>query len=370
MLLSSVGRMLNAGAAGAALVAAGMAIYVRYKETRWREKIAEFHREHHGYKTTFETSGTKNDVLLIVNPASGAGKAMKMFEQVLRELEAKKQSVEVYVTESANDMITLADQKDLSVYTKMIVVLAGDSSVFEMIQSPLRKNNGKWAYAPILHLPGGSSNILSAEFHHRSTNLSDIIDKSTIVRKGSVLQSTAEDGTTRFSLQVCATGIFQRLIETLERRRHDLYAAFGPLALPLVALYVFATFPLRPMTPPLFSCQNSDIEAEGMDLGYGVTKFTNTMSVLHVKEYKGLFDVIGHLAKNMKGEYGKQCQEGEPFPEGIDILVTKKYELEGGGPYRFISDGTSSMALEGRKITIEVVPDAIPYCVMPEKKDE
>lgn len=40
------------------------------------------------------------------------------------------------------------------------------SSVTELIQGPLVQNNNKWKYPPVLHLPGGSTNLLSKELHN------------------------------------------------------------------------------------------------------------------------------------------------------------------------------------------------------------
>ena len=69
-----------------------------------------------------------------------------------------------YVTKRSDDIKNLVVSKDVSEYYG-IIVLGGDSSITELIQAPLRRNNGKRMYPPILHLPGGSTNLLSKELH-------------------------------------------------------------------------------------------------------------------------------------------------------------------------------------------------------------
>ena len=157
----------SAATAGAVLVVTTLG-WIRYSASRWKSQLLKFRKDHHGYTTAL---GNEVDSLLIVCPASGDGLAMRGYDECLNALEQRGLKVEVYVTQSTDDVIHLTTTKHFERYSKMIAVLSGDSSVYEMIQASVDKTNGKWPYAPILVVPGGSSNVLSCEFHGFKTTL-------------------------------------------------------------------------------------------------------------------------------------------------------------------------------------------------------
>lgn len=130
----------------------GLVLWFRVwnSKRRWQRRVQTFVQQHGNQPPT---DGKKKDVLLIVCPASGGGNAMERYPQCVESFERANRSVQIYVTKSATDLATLYDQIDLKPY-KVIAILAGDSSIYELVQAPLRQNNGKWPYAPILHLPG------------------------------------------------------------------------------------------------------------------------------------------------------------------------------------------------------------------------
>ena len=109
----------------------------------------------------------KDKLLFIAVPSSGAGRAMDIYDECIEELQMREENftIEVYVTKRSDDIKNLVVSKDVSEYYG-IIVLGGDSSITELIQAPLGQNNsGRWIYPPILHLPGGSTNLLSKELH-------------------------------------------------------------------------------------------------------------------------------------------------------------------------------------------------------------
>jgi len=71
---------------------------------------------------------------------------MRIYDKELQAIERRGLKVEVYTTESTEDMINLTIMKDFTQYSKMIAVLGGDSSTYEIIQTSMRKTNRKWPY--------------------------------------------------------------------------------------------------------------------------------------------------------------------------------------------------------------------------------
>lgn len=92
-----------------------------------------------------ESQFKEKDILLVVNPNAGAGRSRKLFPIVLNELKRTKRQLEVYITKSAQDVSNLSRTLNLSKY-KSVIVLAGDSTLYEMIQEPMSKNGGVWPY--------------------------------------------------------------------------------------------------------------------------------------------------------------------------------------------------------------------------------
>lgn len=92
--------------------------------------------------------------------------------------------MEVYVTQSAEDIMTSTRTKDLSFYNT-IAILAGDSAITEFVQYDLLwSQNGARPYAHILHLPGGTSNAVAMDAFGQQDSCRDIIQNANTVGLG------------------------------------------------------------------------------------------------------------------------------------------------------------------------------------------
>lgn len=281
--------MIAAATAGAVLVVTTLG-WIRYSASRWKSQLLKFRKDHHGYTTAL---GNEVDSLLIVCPASGGGLAMRGYDECLNALEQRGLKVEVYVTQSTDDVIHLTTTKHFERYSKMIAVLSGDSSVYEMIQASVDKTNGKWPYAPILVVPGGSSNVLSCEFHGFKTRISEVVQRATAVRQGSVIRVTSPGATPRYSLHVAFDGIQRRMVEEAEKYRSTLYAAFGQVALVTACFKAMISIPFckKPL-PFMLSVFNSDIEGGGINLNFGVNRFDDKMIIIYKSQYASLLHML------------------------------------------------------------------------------
>ena len=132
---------------------------------KWKLRLITFTADNDGKVIA---GGGKYKLLFIAVPSSGAGRAMDIFDECIEELQKREENftIEVYVTKSSDDIknLIMSRSDDISGYYG-IVLLGGDSSITELIQAPLAQNNVKWEYPPVLHLPGGSTNLLSKELH-------------------------------------------------------------------------------------------------------------------------------------------------------------------------------------------------------------
>lgn len=195
----------------------------RIGQHQWVEQLKEFTHQHDGQillptttsTTTIITNNNRNNhhqhqqhkqnerVLLIVCPASGGGRAMKQFSSCSKAFQQRGAIVHVYVTKSTEDLLSLVQRTSINTTTSSsinttsgnisrstsnknnsnnqnkhlllpnsvdwkndydcIAILAGDSSMTELMQDTLIANNGIWPYAPLLPLPGGTANCLATE---------------------------------------------------------------------------------------------------------------------------------------------------------------------------------------------------------------
>jgi hypothetical protein len=344
----------------AALTVLGTAVYIEYSKIRWSSKVEEYHSKYHGYKTPLSDV---DDVLLVVNPASGAGKAQARYKESVMVLERHGRTVEVYVTKSSDDLASLTQTKDLSVY-QMIAVLAGDSTIAEMVQDELRKHHNRWRHAPILHLPGGSSNAITSDCFGPDKSIRETIEMAKLVKKASVIKCSAPGATPRYGVQNAFCGYQQFMIDVLEFTRSNLYAAFGEVAIILVLLGTLVLYPWYLKKPNTCTVMASDIQAQGnVNLGFGVDRFNKRgkMSVMYMSEYKGLNATIKMSTGTMSGSFGEACQKGESPDKDLLLRVTNKWTVKGDGHYKIYFDGSSKLSVEGEEITFEVVPESIPF---------
>jgi hypothetical protein len=150
-----------------------------------------------------------------------------------------------------------------------------------------------------------------------------------------------------------------------------LYAAFGRIPLSGIVIITLLGSPLKcngDLSPSLLTVMNSDVEAEGMNLDFGVNRFDDKMSVVYQSKFKGLFNLTRLMIKEMSGKMGRDYNDGKTFEDGLTVKVTSKFTIDGDRHYHVYSDGTSSLTIEGDNITFEVVTDdALSYFVIHEK---
>jgi hypothetical protein len=241
--------------------------------------------------------------------------------------------------------------------------------LYELTQATLVKNKGKWPYAPILVLPGGSSNCISAENFGEgggTTSIKEIIRHGlTQSRRASVVRlSSSTSETVRYSLHNAFDGMQRYMIENAEKHRGDVYPAFGVPGVMGLMLYKISTGPIVEH-PAVLLIANSDTEANKMNLGCGVTRFDNKMIVLRVDESQGRLDTMGVIMKFVGGGLAKQWREGT-LPDYVHLEVTDKYTFNAkeGGSIKMFIDGTGTIPIESDSdITFTVIPDAITYFV-------
>jgi hypothetical protein len=378
---------------GVALLTTGIVAWMNKNRKMWNDRVLQFRLQHHEYTTTSAASSSSStithqkDVLLIVCPTSGGGMAMRNYETVLTELENNsgdfRRQVEVYVTKSGDDLMALAAEKDLQPY-RMIAILSGDSSVFEFVQPVLFLHNGKWPYAPLLHLPGGTGNAMPSEFYNGNLDIQYIIRNATTIRKGAVVKASNEGGCVRYALHNCFGGIHAAMIEWTEDHR-ALLSVFGDrgwcFGVILAVLGFLLQLPFsKTLNPIVLNVINSDYEGKGVRLGFGVDRFDDKMVVAVGGPYSSKWELINAFVRLFTSgkrlsrdsmEDDDNSSKKEPsaeLPYGVTANVCGKWTLPnvGGGhsgrqPYKLHFDGSTALPMEGDSITLEVIPEAIPY---------
>jgi diacylglycerol kinase family enzyme len=327
--------------------------WIERSKKQWKESLVSFAKEHHG--TLQAVNESEELVLFIVNPAAGCGKAMKKYRSCLDAFLLRKATVEVYVTKGAEDLRTLSTTKDLSKYT-CIAFLSGDSTMTECMQAPFVKH-GKWPYAPILHLPGGSSNVVVNELFPTGASTTDVIAQYSTVKKGSVLKATG-GGKSIFALQIFGAGINSVLIGKLDSHRHGLYAVFGKLALMPLVLYTLFRSATTCKDPALLSIMNSQHEADGMNFELGLNRLDSNMSVICVSEFASGFKALSFFTSMISGQVGKDWQAGKKR-DHVDIQLTTKYTYN--KPLHLMTDGSLDVSLTAASVEFEALPDAIAF---------
>jgi len=323
-------------------------------EKKWVESLKSFVRENDGKKM-----GSGDPLLLIVCPASGRGKAMSMFPSCLQLLIEKGFAVEVYVTKDGTDIETLSERKDLGAY-KAIAVLAGDSSIFQLIQTPLQKTGGKWPYAPILHLPGGSGNVISGEFHNWAEH-TEIIPQLSFdkVVKGTVIKISSPGTATRYAIHNCFDGFQRVLLERINNERS--LGSFGMAGMLLLFVQTLLWRVDHSMTPFYLLVVNSDVEGMGNTLGFGIRRTDDKLAVVQVQEYKSFLSSFSAGIGIISGKIARQASKNE-LPDHISVNIGKKFTFT-GHDYHFVFDGHTDdgLSVQGNIVTVESVPDAVPY---------
>jgi diacylglycerol kinase family enzyme len=328
--------------------------WIERSKKKWKLSLVTFAKEHH--RTLQVVSSSEEHILFIVNPAAGCGKAMKEYSACLDAFLLRKATVEVYVTKGAEDLRTLTTTKDLSKYT-CIAFLSGDSTMSESIQETFRKH-GKWPYAPILHLPGGSSNVIANELFPIGASCVDIIAQYSTSKKGCVLKATG-CGKSIFALQIFGAGINYELISKLDSHRHGLYAVFGKLALMPIVVYTLFRSAKTCKNPALLSVMNSEHEAEGMNFQLGLNRLDSNMNVVCVSEFASGLQAFKFFMSMAGGQLGKGWQAGKKTPDNVEIQLTTKYTIN--KPVVLMTDGSLDISLKADSVEFEALPEAIAF---------
>lgn len=347
-------------------------VFLEYSKRRWLASLQRFKEKHHGYTTPPQYSSdngekTKYDVLLVVNPASGGGRGQKEFSKSVAAFENHGRTVEVYVTSGSDDVLTLTQTKNLKPY-KTIAFLSGDSTIMEFMQHALRENGETWPYAGILHLPGGSSNVLQADAFGPHREVEEIIEtalKAGCVRKANLIKCMGDGSTdTLYATVTAFCGIQKYLVETMDSARASV-SGFGEAGLLVVMLWAFAAYPFRTKKAPnIMTVVVSDVEGGGdVDLNFGVSRWDprGVFIVVYQRPYQGFLPLFKFLCSWMSGDTGGAYQKGERnWDKTVHVEVTNNWTAKGDDWYEVILDGGTKLSVKGKEIHFQAVPQCLP----------
>jgi diacylglycerol kinase family enzyme len=357
---SNISTMTAVTAASAVLL---MVAWVTYAKYRWKRSLQVFLKEH-GNDDERIHKEEERGILLIVNPASGGGKSIRMYETVLCELHATGRAVHVIVTKGSEHLLNLTQHIDVSSY-KVIAIMGGDSTITEFVQHDLVENKGRWPYSPILHLPAGTGNAIAREmFGSPLPSMQDIIRHGmTKSKRASVLQITSTNMMERYALHNCFDGAQRHMLQDLDQSRAHLYPAFGPaIVLPILMASLFWRVP-KDMQIPYFLAIISDTEGMDTDLDFGISRFDDQMIVMNVEQWPGSFQFLRLFLHFMSGRLAKDWRN-DKLHEWVRIKKTNQFTLEGDASFHMYLDGGGSIPCQGKlPIAFQVIPDAIPYFV-------
>lgn len=359
--------------------------WIQRGSAKWNLRLKTFTANHDGKVIAAGKKKKKkgkhkqqHHLLFIAVPSSGAGRAMDLYDECIQELQKREENftIEVHVTKSSDDVKNLVLSRDIDhVVSKYygIIVLGGDSSITELIQAPLGRHGGRWMYPPILHLPGGSTNLLSKELHGRKSHKEILRQFSADkVRRAGVIKLSSTDGdddndsrsSIIYATHVAFNGIGRHMLVEAEQHRHGMYSVFGTPALMSIILKTIFSPPNKDETPyfALLIASTTNF-AGGMDSGFGMDLFDDKLVMLHAKQYNGPFRYIKELMINMgTGELARQYFTST-LPEGVEVKIGEKFTFQ-DHDFHFILDGTSTVSKKGRSVTVESVQDSIPYFVI------
>jgi hypothetical protein len=355
-------------------------VYFEYNKKRWLASLKNFKEKHHGYTTqsspddlsntltSFQGERTKYDVLLVVNPAAGLGKGQESFSRSIAAFEKRGRAVEVYVTSGSEDVMTLTQTKNLKLY-KMIAFLSGDSTIMEFIQHALRENGETWPYAPILHLPGGSSNVLQGDAFGPDKEVEEVIEmalKADCVKKANLIKCTAEGSPeARYGTVNGFSGIQKYLVDNLDSARSTISGPFSKTLLAMMMIWAIFSYPYRKkVAPNIMTVMIADVESGGkVDLNFGVSRWDprGVFIVLYQSQYQGLRSLLKALGSFMSGDLGGAYQKGErSWDKTLHVEVTNTWTAKGDDCYEILFDGSTELSVKGKEIHFEVVPQCLP----------
>ncbi|KAB7505829.1 Sphingosine kinase 2 [Armadillidium nasatum] len=104
----------------------------------------------------------KKNLLIFINPKSGPGIALKIFEERVKPMLSETEvEYDLCVTNHANHAFEIVQHKDLKTYAG-IISIAGDGLIFEILNGLNQRSDREEALSiPIGVIPGGSGNALA-----------------------------------------------------------------------------------------------------------------------------------------------------------------------------------------------------------------
>ncbi|CAG8687571.1 2456_t:CDS:2, partial [Ambispora leptoticha] len=109
---------------------------------------------------------------VIINPASGTGKASKIYEDQVRPIfERARCTIDAIYTEKRYHARDVAKNLNLSAYDA-IVMISGDGIIHEVINGLLTRDDAKDIDIPLGIIPGGSGNAMSISLLGETKGLS------------------------------------------------------------------------------------------------------------------------------------------------------------------------------------------------------
>jgi diacylglycerol kinase family enzyme len=100
-----------------------------------------------------------------------------------------------------------------------------------------------------------------------------------------------------------------------------------------------------------------------LQLGFGLSRFDDQMIVILMEKWPGPWKFFLFFINYMLGQVAKDWKEGN-LPDYIHIQKTNKYTLDGKESFDMYLDGGGTCQCQGKlPVTLEVIPDAIPYFV-------
>ncbi|NXU54539.1 SPHK1 kinase, partial [Turnix velox] len=109
--------------------------------------------------------------LVLLNPRSGAGRALEDFQTVVQPMLAEADiATTVFITERPNHAHEKVRDEDLSQWDTL-VVMAGDGLLYEVVNGLMERPDWRETMKkPLCILPGGSGNALAASINHYAGN--------------------------------------------------------------------------------------------------------------------------------------------------------------------------------------------------------
>jgi len=377
------------------------AVWVPLAKYRWQCRLRRFVEDHvddfkdHEYDDDVDFEEEEEEegaaarkgrvgrkkVLFVVNPAAGGGNAMDRYGEcraaLAKAARDRRVGVDLVLTRSSRDVLDLSSRQNFASYGA-IAVLAGDSTHSELVHATLREHGGRWpdgSHPPLLLLPGGTANVVAVELFGKDATCEEIIRTGLFSesKRGAVIRvtSSASPGEARYAIHTAFDGLQRRMIDAMEYFRPTVYPAFGePAIMALVLASVVFVVPSRVPPPAILST----FKAESLDnRGFGTTRFSDDMVVLHVVRYPGPFAALALCVQMATGTLARKWRDGT-LPDGIRVEVVRKYTAKATGKgdgFTLYCDGSTAIPMRtSGDVTFEVVTDAVPYFVPPETSEK